>query len=315
MTPIIFNIDVEPAQRLVKGKPDDWAGFSELVALMMERRRGLEDASGAPVSFNWNLRMDPQIEIAYGRADWIFANFEQEIAQILDTNDTLGVHIHTWRPVRKFFRDTWLAEFADEEWISHCVHQSLDTFRANVGRAPTAMSLGDSFMHSCAIAIMEEHNVRADFTMTPGRAPKGANGKGELANGTTPDYRNTPRYPFKPSAADFTREGPSNYGLWEFPITGGVVGKTRKGEDRYNKLLFGTNPEWVDTLITRALAEGAPVIAGDCRTDVLTHPKTRERFLWALDYLEGKARTDGLTFLNLALLCDRLDEKPLEVAQ
>ncbi|MBR9763068.1 MAG: hypothetical protein GYB53_05955 [Rhodobacteraceae bacterium] len=312
MTPIVINIDVEPVQRVVRGQTPDWDGFEELIALMMERRPRLEDASGAPVAFNWNLRMDPQIEVGYGRADWVFHRYGREIQRLLEAGDTLGLHIHTWRPVRRFFRNTWLAEFDDVDWISHCVQLSFDTFRANLDRTPTSMSFGDNFMHSCAIPIMEENGVRADMSMSPGRPPVGPNAKGELANGVTPDYRQTPRHPFKPSAADFTRPGPSNYGFWEIPITSGIVGKTRKGDDHWSKLLFGIRPEWIETLITGALEAAAPVIAGDCRTDVLTNEKNRERFIWSMDYLEKMARTHDLRFSRLDHICDQLDSGALE---
>lgn len=314
MTPLIMNIDVEPVRRVVRGETADWDGFPELLELMTKRRPQMEDATGAPVSVNWCLRMDPQIEIAYGKAGWVFERYAKEIAQIQDSADTLGLHIHTWRPARRFFRKTWLAEFEDVEWITHCVRLAFETFQENVGHAPVAMSFGDNFMHQCALPIMEEFGVRADLSMSPGRGPIGANAKGELVNGLTPDYRHTPRTAFKPSAADFTRAGPSNYGFWEVPITGGTVGQDRKGNDKYHKLLFGIRPGWFEALITQALESGAPFIAGDARTDVVTKPGDLEWFLWALDYLERIAPEHGLTFSGLERLCDQLDAGELVTA-
>ncbi len=312
--PAMISVHVEPTHRVVRGGGEDWEGVSDLVEALMERRARLEDASGLPVCYNWGLRIDPQIEIAYGKADWVFDRYADEIAQMQAAGDVVGLHVHTWRPLRRFFRDTWIADFEDPAWISHCLTLALETFRDRMGGSPTVMSFGDSFMHDCALPIMQDHGIRADFSMNPGMAPLKALGKGERSTGHLPDYRDTPRHPFKPSAVDFRRDGPSNYNFWELPVTSGVIGTARDGSDKWTKLLLGTNPDWITKITAEALQRPAPYLLAESRTDVLTHPKTRARFFMALDHLEELARTRGLEFIGMETLSDRLDRGEWPVA-
>lgn len=305
--PTIISIHVEPTLRIVRGGQQEWTGVSELVAALMERRARLEDASGQAVRFNWCLRADPQIEIAYGKADWVFDHYADEIAQMRENGDVVGLHVHTWRPVRRFFRDSWLADFVDADWISHCLTMGIEAFRKRIGAAPAIMSFGDNFMHACALPIMQAAGIRADYSMDPGLNTTSGLGKGELSVGRIPDYSATPRAPFKPSAADFRVPGPTNYSVWEVPVTSGVVGRRRDGSERRTKLLLGTNPEWVKVLCAQALALPTPYVLAESRTDVLSNPKTRGRFFEALDHLEHLARSDELEFVGLETLCDRLD--------
>jgi hypothetical protein len=305
--PVIITTHLEPTHRLVRGGGQDWDGVSEHVAALMARRPRLEDASGRPVNFSFCLRVDPQIEIAYGKADWVFDRYADEIAQLREAGDTVGLHVHTWRPVRRFFRDGWVADFEDADWIAHCLSMGIEAFRARMGAAPTTMSFGDNFMHDCALPIMQAAGIRADYSMDPGLNTTTGLAKGERLVGRIPDYSATPRAPFKPSATDFRQPGPTNYGFWEVPVSSGVVGRKRDGSERRTKLLLGTNPEWVSAICTQALAQPNPYILAESRTDVLTHPKTRARFFEALDHLEALAPRHGMEFLGLDAFCDRLD--------
>jgi hypothetical protein len=306
-TPVIISVDVEPVHRLVRGGTGDWDGFPELLDLLSDRRAALAAASGRPVQFSWHLRMDPQIELAYGDPGWIFARYGAEIDRIRATGDSVGIHVHTWRPARRFFRDTWLAEYQDEAWITRCISLAFDTFRTHVGAAPVSMSFGDSFMHACALPVMQEHGLRADLSMFPGMGPRKTVGKRELSNGRSPDYRVTPTRPFKPSANDFRVPGGPDHGFWEIPVTAGSVGRSRDGSDRWTKLLLGTNPDWVTALLDTAARDGATHLVAECRTDVLTHPKTRDRFIWAMNHLEDRAARGDYEFVSAGTLCDRLD--------
>jgi hypothetical protein len=312
--PCLISIHVEPTHRLVRGGQQDWTGVTELFDLLMERRARLEDASGHAVQFNWNLRADPQIEIAYGKADWVFDRYADEIARVRDAGDAIGLHVHTWRPERRFFRDSWIADFEDATWISHCLTQGLEAFRDRMGMAPVAFSFGDNFMHSCALPILQEAGVRIDYSMDPGLNTTHAMAKGERCTGRIPDYTATPKTPFQPSVEDFRVPGPTNYALWELPVSAGVVGTRRNGAPRRTKLLLGTNPDWVRAICAQALELPTPYILAESRTDVLTHPKTQARFLEALDFLEDLARDEGLRFTGFDTVGDRLDSGDWVVA-
>lgn len=312
--PLILAIDIEPDDRVVKATGAGWPGVKLLVDCLMDRRARLQDATGRAVHFNWYLRLDPQIEIAFGRSDWVVDHYAAEIEQIHKAGDALGLHVHTWRPARRWFRRTWLAEFADVDWILHCLGTSIDTFTTRTGAPPRSMSFGDSFMHAAALPLMQEAGIRADFSMNPGMKPHKALGKGELSNGLLPDYRATPRRPFRPAAADFRVPGATNCTFWEIPVTSGIVGRDKDGSDRWTKLLWGMDPNWVRAVTEQALAQPDPYLFAECRTDVLTHPGNRDRYMWALDYYETLARSTALEFMHIEAFCDRLDRGEVAVA-
>lgn len=307
--PAIISIHVEPTHRVVRGKTQDWDGVPELVDALMDRRARLEEASGHPVHFNWGLRVDPQIEIAYGKPDWVFDRYAPQIEQMKDAGDVIGLHVHTWRPIRRFWRDTWLADFEDTDWITYCLSMGIDTFRERTGSAPATMSFGDSFMHDCALPIMQASGIRLDYSMNPHAPPLAALGKGERSKGHLPDYQETPHHPFRPSATDFRVPGPTNYTIWELPVTSGIIGKNRDGSDRWTKLLLGEKLERITAITAQALQRPMPYLFAESRTDVLTHPKTRLRYFQALDHLEELARDKKLEFAGLETICDRLDRE------
>ncbi|MBF9060008.1 hypothetical protein HKCCSP123_12525 [Rhodobacterales bacterium HKCCSP123] len=305
--PILLSIHVEPTHRLVRGGRQDWTGVAELFDLLTDRRARLEDASGRAVRFNWSLRADPQIEIAYGRPDWVFDRHGDRIARLQEAGDVVGLHVHTWRPVRRFFRDSWIAEFEDAKWICHCLAVGLEAFQDRMGAAPAAFSFGDNFMHARALPILQEAGVRIDYSMDPGLNISRPMGRGERCTGRIPDYSATPRVPFRPSVEDFRVPGPQTHALWELPVSSGLVGSNRDGSPRRSKLLLGSNPDWVGAICAQALNQPMPYILAESRTDVLTRPKTRARYLEALDYLEALARDEALEFAGFDTVGDRLD--------
>ncbi len=251
--------------------------------------------------------MDPQIEIAYGDAGWVFDRYADEVSQIRVAGDCIGLHVHTWRPTRRWFRDTWIADFEDEDWIEEVLKLGLETFKTRTGSSPVHMSFGDGFMHHAALPLMQEYGVRADCSMNPGRPAIAAEGKGEISKGKTPDYTRTPRHPFKPSQADFTVPGPTNYGFWEIPVTTGNVKDIKTGQDKRTKLLLGMFTEQAEAIISQALTRNDPYILGECRTDVMTNDDNRARFIGTFDYLEKITAQQGLVFSKFETLCDQLD--------
>lgn len=309
MTSFILNIDVEPVRRLVRGVPQDWDGFPEMVAFLQARRDRLSAVSGAQVKFNWNLRMDPQIEHVYGDAGWVFDRYANEIKTVRASGDCIGLHVHTWRPGRRWFRGIWIADYEDEDWIKHCLRLGLETYKAHLGDGPAVMSFGDGFMHGVALPLMQEYGVRTDISMNPGVLAKSSVGKGETSKGMTPDYTKTPHLPFQPSTEDFRVPGATNYSVWEIPVTTGRVKDVKGDGESRTKLLFGMLTDRAAAIISQALERKAPYVLAECRTDVLTNTDNRNRFIEALAYVETLMTEGKLVPSTFDALCEELDAK------
>lgn len=76
-TPVILCIDVEPdSRRPDPTKAAPWRGFERLYPYLRELRQRMADASGEAARLNWFWRLDPQVEMVYGSAEWALRRYE-----------------------------------------------------------------------------------------------------------------------------------------------------------------------------------------------------------------------------------------------
>ncbi len=131
--PRVICVDVEPDEidvPLRERRP--WIGFELMQPLMTRLRTSLAAATGRPVRFAWFLRMDPQIEVAYGSPTWGVDRYRAQIDDLLAAGDAIGIHPHAWRWVPE--AGTWRADHGDAAWVAHCVDMSLDAFASTFGQ-------------------------------------------------------------------------------------------------------------------------------------------------------------------------------------
>ena len=95
--PAIWRIDVEPDDPQPGSGLPPWTGFVAMADLVERLRRPLSDRSGAPVHPTWFLRLDPDIERCYGRADFVVNHYRAEISRLLAHVDPFGIHVHYYR--------------------------------------------------------------------------------------------------------------------------------------------------------------------------------------------------------------------------
>ncbi len=103
-----MNIDVEPDARLISGSEAEWQGFLLMFDYIGAIRPKLEDRFGAPVNFNWLIRLDPQIAEGFGDPGWALKMHGDKLDALKDAGDEVGLHVHTWRSTRRFFRRIWV---------------------------------------------------------------------------------------------------------------------------------------------------------------------------------------------------------------
>lgn len=205
--PIVLCVDVEPDARLVdRANPVDWAGFERFLTKLPALRELLVALTGAPPRFTWFLRMDQQIAETWGSHRWVADRYGADLAALEAEGDELGLHIHTWRWVES--AGSWIAEREDPTWIASCTTDALDAFEASFGRPCRSHRGGDRHLDADMMALLAERGLTADLTVEPGSPPEGPLDHGELARGTTPDYRTAPFEPYRPLGPDrFLSEG------------------------------------------------------------------------------------------------------------
>jgi hypothetical protein len=221
--PAVLCIDVEPdARETDRHSRDDWRGFEAMCDALDELRPRLERATGAPARFSWFLRMDPQIELSYGSADWGLRRYADRFERLRAAGDEIGLHVHAWRWDEA--TGSWLIDFADTEWIEHCVRASAAAYESALGRRCRSFRFGDAFMSDAVAALLEELGIEFLLSVEPGRVVAPAAVGGERGTGSNPSHLGAPRVVFRPSRSNFRRRGllrPRR--LWVIPLTSGVV--------------------------------------------------------------------------------------------
>lgn len=219
--PVILCVDVEPDDHVYPPEdPSPWRGF-ELLAERMEELRGtLLGLTGEPARFSWFLRMDPQIEVAYGDPAFIVDRHRALFDLALKRGDALGVHPHAWRWDRD--RRVWIGDHGDPAWVEVCVDMSFDAYRSRFGEPARIHRFGSRFLSQGILAAARRHGAVVDLTVEPGEPSDGPGSRiGGEWTGRTPDFLDAPRVPYRPDPADLQRVSPSDEGLWAIPLTSG----------------------------------------------------------------------------------------------
>jgi hypothetical protein len=219
--PVVLCIDVEPdgASAPDPGDPPPYRGFELMDDLLSELRPELERLTGRPATFSWYVRADPSIERVYGSAAWPYRQYGDRFARLAGRGDLFGIHPHTLRWQED--GGGWLAEYADEDWIGHCVRVSSSLYVEHFGRPSRLHRSGDRLLTNDMVALLEQLGVRMDMSAEPGEPERGPFQEGLAFAGTLPDCTTTPRMPFRPDHSDFLRPGRMGRrrNFWMMPLT------------------------------------------------------------------------------------------------
>ncbi len=225
--PTIFSIDIEPdAFQILPDATPQWRGHENAGAFAGWLREMLTRRSAAVPRFGWYLRMDPQIEQVFGRADTAAAAFPSRIAQIKADGDYLGVHMHPlrWSDGQR----RWLHDFHDRDWLRHCTQFSLDAFERWSGSPASMFRAGAGFLGDDIISVLEDRGVEFELSLEPvAQAQHETNhvGTGVDTSPIVGKYvgcENAPDTPYRPDRADFRqRDRSGTRTLHIVPLTAG----------------------------------------------------------------------------------------------
>lgn len=311
--PVLVIVDVEPDERQpLPGTVVSWQGFDKAWDLLSDLRPRLAAATGTPASFCWYLRMDPQIRVLHGDAEWIVHRHRRRFDTAAELGDEIGVHphAHRWLPDRR----TWRIDHGDEDWVRECIECSLDAYASAFGCPCDSHRFGDRFFSEEVVAILEQRGVRFDLSLEPGRPERARLLSDELNTGAIPDMRRCPRVPYRPARGDWRAGGGPSRSLWMVPLTtvalpGPLAGAARLLRSRFGRgredpgVLSGSlghRPRLFDYLLRRALAERPSHLALVLRSGDLGRPAVTLRVRENVERLVSVARRQLLRLTDPA---------------
>lgn len=246
--PILILTDCEPDSRLVSvDEPSPWIGFERFYEFLSTHRDVITARTGAPAYFSWFWRMDRQIELSYGSAEWPIRTHAQQIADAERHGDEIGLHTHAWRWDQD--RREWIADHGSSSVVEACVRESFAAFEAAFGRTCRIFRFGDGWIDEPTLQLVEKLGARIDLTIEPGQPGVPSLVSEERSTGSIPDRRGAPTHPYRPSRCDFRR--PDALGetrIWAIPVTTGTY--RRRSREIGSRLRLQT---WRDALKRRTL--------------------------------------------------------------
>ena len=243
--PVAFSINVEPDRRAIGLDRPQVAGVDRLFEMIPGLRAQLSATAGSPARLTWLLRMDPQIDKAYGAPGWFATAYARQWDECRAAGDTLGVHPHAWR-----WEDGWISDEGSTPWVVHCLQVGVDTFREAFGVTCEVHQFGNRFMSNALVRHLDEAGVRVDLTIEPGLAASRALDPSETVTGWIPDTQLAPYRAYRPSRDDFrVPDWSRTDGVMLVPLTPGLAVSTQYKYGRllptatYETLVLWTEPK------------------------------------------------------------------------
>ena len=199
--PAIWRIDVEPDDHQHANGSSAWSGFAAQIEMMETLRPRLEDRCGLPVRPTWMFRLDPDIERGFGRADFVLERHRAEIDRLRRHGDPLGIHVHAYRWNDE--RRVTYSDYADADWVRHCIAVAAETFESGLGEPVRRASQGGYRLDDVAVEECVRLGIEVDVTPEPGLWAKRQDPSfGDYATAPSTDFARFPRRPYYPSRSD-----------------------------------------------------------------------------------------------------------------
>jgi hypothetical protein len=298
LLPVIFCFDVEPDGFFIDpARREPWPGFEATFAFVEKMRPRWEALTGRAATFNWFLRLDPQIAHTYGDAAWVLRHYERQFAALQSHGDELGIHPHGYR--WDAADGAWVLDYGNQSWMEHCVQSSAEHFARVLGRPCRAFRAGDRWINQATAALVRRLGITYDLTLEPGYVEEPLHRPGERVTGTVPDMRRVPLRTFQPRVDDYQEadaDGTNGSAAWTIPISTANIhpGLLRQVYYRFRcpgrqfamwTALFSHRPAMFERIVADVLARPRPYLAMPMRTNALADPRIAPRVAANLETL------------------------------
>jgi hypothetical protein len=299
VTPVIFCFAVEPDAFFIDpGQRDPWPGFEATFAFVERMRPRWEALTGRAASFNWFLRLDPQIEHTYGDAAWVLRHYERQFAVLQSRGDDFGIHPHGYR--WDAAEDVWVLDYGNQSWVDHCVQSSAEQFERVLGRPCRAFRGGDRWINQATAALVRRLGITYDLTLEPGQAAEAPIHSSDRVTGMIPDMRTVPLTPYRPRDDDYQQAESAGVNgsaaFWTVPLSTARInpGLGRQVYYRFRypgrqfatwTALFSHHPAMFERIVAGVLARPRPYLAMPMRTNALADRRIAPRVAANLETL------------------------------
>jgi hypothetical protein len=321
LIPIVISFDAEPNQFFIdQDQPEPWQGLDCAPEQLQPVRDRIEQRTGVPARFTWLIRLDEQIRVAYGTADWCLHAYSRQFGQLAAAGDQLGVHIHPYRLAND--GGGWVHDYGNEDWVLNVTGSALDQFQKNFGHTAPVTSMGMGWMSTTAMNLLSSVGVQCDLTVTPGLPASPYDSQLGPTTGERPDTREVPRTPYRPASHDWRRADPHAAG--GIVVVPGTVQeplalppaqywpqvawrKFRGHQPATNRLLFRLGPaNYAGTVSALIRQQAQPLIVFQLRSAVCGSPPLMRQIEAGIDWLLQHPAADRFRFVTATEALDLL---------
>ncbi len=151
----------------------------------------------------WFVRLDAQMEMLYGRADYILRQYKTELRELRQNGHEIGWHPHCYVQVDGQWRQNTNAAGVVDELIRYAPQAKSYRLRS--------VRMGWGFHTNQTMRLLDDLGFAADSSAIP--RPK------YQWEETKKDWAPTPLSPYFPSKSDYRISGQSKFAILEVPIS------------------------------------------------------------------------------------------------
>jgi hypothetical protein len=295
--PAVLCVDIEPVLREVAvPETGRLAAFEDTLGQLPELREVLAETGTATI--NWFVRIDPQIEVAYGDPEWVTKAYDDELSRLVDEGDEIGAHSHSWMWDSE--REQWISNQSDPSWVEHCAAMGVDGYERSFGQPCRTYRHGDRFVSTELARFLARSSVDVDLTLEPGRPPTRGLVASEAVTGVIPGVHPTLSQPYEPSPDSFDLPAAPTGALTMVPLTSTPV----PGWSAMETLILWSDPhDFERRLGLRLLDPDLTHLAFALRTEAASDPLVWAHVLSNLRCLSQ--RCDGLEWVAASSFAGR----------
>ncbi|NJK30852.1 MAG: hypothetical protein HC940_12255 [Acaryochloris sp. SU_5_25] len=165
--PALLEIHTEPdGEYLHLGQKLPWQGFERSLPFIRHLRQHISDHLDAPTHLLWSVRVDPQIAQTYGRAEWALEYYNEQLSDLRQVGDEIGLHVHPYR--WEASQGLWLEDYANSDWVDECIQVAVAAYQQGYGCLPKTISVGRNWISQSTVNLVESLGLEFDYPSSQG---------------------------------------------------------------------------------------------------------------------------------------------------
>jgi len=182
-----------------------WRGIEEGIPAMREFLLSFRDSSNNPPVMTWFVRVDEQLEYAYGSPAYLLERYGNMWRSYRKEGDEIAWHPHLYRRNQ----NGWELEI-DQEPLHRQMGKAYQSM-LDLGYKPLSSRIGESYGSYDLMMKLDMLGISCDSTAMPGRKRKDTS--------RIIDWEPTPQKPYYPSKLDYRVSGEDHFNLLELPMS------------------------------------------------------------------------------------------------